>query len=84
MDYSLVAEEIHQLREQRQQILNDNAKTEAFKQRITEFEEYLENTDGQLAEYDEKLVRRYIELITFYDDKFNVKFKAGVEIEIEK
>lgn len=33
---------------------------------------------------DGKLVRRYIELITIYDDKFIVKFKAGVEIEIKR
>lgn len=40
-DYSLIADEIYSLREQRQQILNDNAKTEAFKNRIAELKQYL-------------------------------------------
>lgn len=82
-DYSLIADEIYSLREQRQQILNDNAKKEVFKNRIAELEQYLSQFEGQIIEYDEKLVRRYIENIMVYDDRFVVKFKAGVEIEIK-
>lgn len=36
-----------------------------------------------LTEYDEPLVRRLIEKVTVYEDKFTVEFKSGVSIDIE-
>ena len=38
----------------------------------------------ELTEYDEKMVRLYIERITVYDDKFMVSFKAGIDIDIQR
>jgi len=35
------------------------------------------------SEYDEQLVRRLIEKVTVFDEKFVVEFKARVEVEIE-
>lgn len=36
-----------------------------------------------LTEYDEPLVRRLIEKVTVYEDKFTVEFKSGLTIDIE-
>ena len=36
----------------------------------------------QIVKYDDKLVRRYIEEIKVYEDKFTIRFKAKVEIEV--
>lgn len=36
----------------------------------------------QITEYDDKLVRKYIDQIKIYDDKFVVCFKAKMEINI--
>ncbi|WP_223376524.1 hypothetical protein [Schnuerera sp. xch1] len=36
----------------------------------------------ELEEYDEQLVRRLIEKVTVFDDKFTVEFKSGVEIDV--
>lgn len=38
----------------------------------------------ELTEYDEKMVRLYIERITVYDDKFTVTFKAGIDTDIQR
>ena len=36
----------------------------------------------QITEYDDKLVRKYINQIKIYDDKFVVCFKAKMEINV--
>ena len=38
---------------------------------------------GIITEYDDKLTRQLVEWITLFDDKLQVAFKSGVEIEIE-
>ena len=37
-----------------------------------------------LTEYDEPLVRRLIEKVTIYEDKFTVEFKSGVTVDMEE
>lgn len=35
------------------------------------------------TKYDEQLVRRLIETVTVYEDKFTVEFKSGVTVDVE-
>lgn len=44
--------------------------------------EYLDGMNREIEEYDETLVRSYIEKITVY--KYKVKFKTGQTVEIRK
>ena len=37
---------------------------------------------GPVEEYDDDLVRRFIERVTIYEDHVMVRFKAGVEIKV--
>ena len=60
------------------------AETEGVKKRISELSEFLQNTDTELTEYDEQMVRKYIEQIKVYDEKLTVCFKAKVEIDIQR
>ena len=39
---------------------------------------------SELREYDEGMVRNYINGIKVYDDRFTVSFKAGIEIDIQR
>lgn len=55
------------------------AETEGVKKRISELSEFLQNTDTELTEYDEQMVRKYIEQIKVYDEKLTVCFKAKAE-----
>ena len=50
--------------------------------RISEMTEYLDGMNREIEEYDETLVRSYIEKITVY--KYKVKFKTGQTVEIRK
>lgn len=45
---------------------------------------FLQGENHQLIEYDEEMVRKYIEEIKVYEDKFMVCFKANVKIEVKK
>ena len=60
------------------------AKTEGVKKRIAELTDFLQDANWELREYDESMVRKYIEQIKVYEDKFTVCFKAKVEIEIKR
>lgn len=82
-DYESVADEIDRLREAKQNIMVEDAEREGSRQRVQEMMEYLQKQPAEVTEYDEQLVRRLIEKITVFDEKFVVEFKAGVEVEIE-
>lgn len=83
-DYSMLADEIDLLSDKKQDLLVEKAKNEGFKMRIKELENYLSEEKLELTEYDELMVRKYIEKIKIYNDKFTVSFKAGVDIEIKR
>ena len=76
-EYEDVADEIYRLRELKHSALIENAEREGLKKRIVEMTEFL---DEQTRE-DEHLVRILIEKVTFFDEKFTVEFKSGVEID---
>ena len=80
-DYNDIAEEIYRLREERHRILAEEAGKKGSKQRLEEMEKFLNEQSCELEEYDEQLVRRLIEKVTVFDEKMNIEFKSGVEIE---
>ena len=47
-----------------------------------EMESFLSGQGTEVQEYDDALVRRLVETITVHDDRFKVKFKSGIEIEV--
>lgn len=65
-DYSKRADEMEELRQSKQLLLVEHAKSEGVKQRINELSEYIYSEDDQITEYDEKLVRKYIDQIKVY------------------
>lgn len=82
--YSKCADEMEELRQKKQLLLVEHAKSEGVKQRINELSEYIHSENTRIIEYDEKLVRKYIDQIKVYDDKFVICFKAKLEIVIQR
>ena len=78
-----MADEFYRLRELKQNALVENAEREGKRQRIAEITDFLNEQSYELEEYNEQLVRRLIEKVTIYEDKLTVKFKSGIEIDIE-
>ena len=50
---------------------------------LSEMTEFLAMQSGIITEYDDKLTRQLAEQITVFDDKIQVAFKSGVDIEVE-
>ncbi len=84
VEYDDIADEISRLRELKQKALSESAQREGLKQRITEMTEFLSQHTGTVDEYDEQLVRRLVEKVAVYEDRFVVEFKSGMNVEIDK
>ena len=68
----------------KQNALVESAEREGLKQRIKEMREFLEQQSTEVTEYDELLVRRLIERVTVYDERFEVEFKSGTKVDVER
>lgn len=83
-DYNDLTDEIDRLQKEKQQAQVDKAEREGMKNRIAEMRIFLDRQEKEIDEYDEKLVRKMIEKVTVYDDKFTVEFKSGASVDIER
>ncbi len=83
-DYEDVADEIYRLREEKQKVQLDNVGRDELKKRITDMGDFLREQPTVIVEYDEPLVRRLIEKVTVYEDKFTVEFKSGVTVDVNE
>lgn len=81
--YGIVAEEIYQLRDDKRQVLLDEATRDTATKRVEEMMEFIRDQGGKPAEYDEGLVRKLIEKVIVYDEHFTVIFKSGIDVDIE-
>lgn len=52
-------------------------------ERMEYMTKFLDKQVREITKYSEALVRRLIEKITVYDEKLVVKFKSGLEIEVD-
>lgn len=80
--YEDVADEIYRLREQKQKVQVESAGRDDLKNRISDMDAFLREQPTAIADYDEQLVRRLIEKVTVYEDKFTVEFKSGLTVDV--
>ena len=83
-DYDKVGDEIHRLRDQKQKMQLESANRDELKKRMADMSTFLKKQSTALAEYDEQLIRRLIEKVSIYEDKFIVEFKSGVTVDVNK
>ncbi len=83
-DYNDIADEIHRLRELKQNALVESAERKGLRKRIAEIREFLDSQPTEVLEYDEQLVRRLIEKVTVYEERFEVEFKSGMIVDVER
>jgi site-specific DNA recombinase len=72
------------LRDKKQKLMVENANHDELKNRIADKGVFLREQPATIAEYDEPLVRRLIEKVTVYEDRFTVEFKSGVRVDVEE
>ncbi len=83
-DYDDVADEIYRLREEKQKLQLESAGRDELKKRIADMDEFLREQPAALDSYDESLIRRLIEKVTVYEDKFTVEFKSCVTVDVRE
>ena len=66
----------------RSKAMVENANRDELKKRIADMSTFLNEHPATITEYDEQLVRRLIEKVTVYEDKFTVEFKSGLTVEL--
>lgn len=81
-DYEEIADKIHHLREEKQQLMIENATREEKRERIADMDAFLNNNYISIGSYDDGLVRRLVEKVIVCDDELMVCFKSGIEIAI--
>ena len=74
--------EIIRLREAKYELQLEDAEKESLRQKVMELEQVMDEIGGKAEEYSDDLVRRLIERITVYDEKYVVEFKSGIEEEV--
>ena len=79
-----IANEIDIIRARKQKLLVEKAANEGYKKRIQELKAFINDSNNELTEYDDKMVRKYIKEIRVFDDRFHVFFKAGIDVEIPR
>ncbi|WP_426349397.1 hypothetical protein ACPWSR_16910 [Alloiococcus sp. CFN-8] len=83
-DYNSVADEIYRLREVKKEALVQGAEMEGLKKRISELREFINSQSRYVSKYDEQVVRRFIEKVTVYNNRFEIKFKSETSIDVER
>ena len=83
-DYDAIDDEIFMLREQKSQAEADIRSREETRKHIAELQNFIGSQQSEITEFDESLIRKLIQQITVYDDHFTVRFKSGLEININE
>ncbi len=81
--YDEIAEQIFQLREQREKCTVDTAAKDAQIARINDLQDYIKKQRTDLESFDETLVKRWLGKIIVWEDHFTVELKSGLKIDIE-
>lgn len=71
-----IAEEIDDLRTKKSTLILKSAERDVLMDRIEEMRIFLEQQTSRITEYDEQLVRRMIEKIVVFPDRFEITFKS--------
>ena len=82
-DYEDIAEEIYRLREEKQKMQLENVGRDELKKCIADMGSFLLEQPTVITQYDEPLVRRLIEKVTVYENKFTVEFKSSMTVDVE-
>lgn len=82
-DYDAIANEIFQLRDQKEKSELDSHHREEALKRIKELQDFIAGQETDITEFDEALVKKLIEKITVFANHFIVEFKSSVDVNIE-
>ena len=62
----------------------DTMSPDGIQARLDELQYFIGSQQSEITEFDESLVQKMIQQITVYDDHLTVRFKSGLEIDINE
>ena len=80
--YDDLADQIEALRDEKQRLLMEDANSASLRQQLETIEDFLNEQQEAVTEYDEMLVRKLIDKVTVYDDHLAFEFKSGIEMDV--
>ena len=81
--YDEIADEIFRLRELKQQAAVDTVTRDEQIGRITELQDFIRSQPADLTEFDDELVKRWVQKITVWPDRYTIELKSGLSVDIE-
>lgn len=81
--YDEIADEIFQLREQKQRTAVDTVARDEQIKRITALQDFIRSQPAELTEFDDTLVRRWFKQITIFEDHYMVELKSELKVDID-
>ena len=82
-NYDDITEEILRLRELQEQKGMDDATQKEHTKRIKELQDFIRSQPADLTEFDEVLVKRWVQKITVWPDHYTIELKSGLSVDIE-
>ena len=67
----------------KQKNFTDTAVRDEQVKRINELNEFIEQQDSELTQFDESLARRWLKEIVVWDDRVSVELKSRLAIDID-
>lgn len=80
--YSDLACRIYALQDEKEKILHEEAGKKNHQKSLKAIANFIKTHDINELEFDEKLVREFVNQITVYDDHLEVIFKTGTKMEV--
>ena len=62
----------------------DTMSSDGIQARLDELQDFIGSQQSEITEFDESLIRKLIQQITVYNDRFTIRFKSGLEIDINE
>ena len=62
----------------------DTMSSDGIQARLDELQDFIGSQQSEITEFDGSLIRKLIQQITVYNDRFTIRFKSGLEIDINE
>lgn len=79
-EYDDLVEQIYRLKDEKDRLLTEEASQQVHKRNLDAIEKFIKSQDVEKLEFEDKLVRQFIEEITVVEDGLEFCFKTGARV----
>jgi site-specific DNA recombinase len=82
--YDTIADEIFRLREQTEEAERHEQRQQEKLEHLKELQDFIQKQPTQLTELNDATIRKAVEKIAVFPDHFIVRFKSGIEVNVNE